>query len=63
MNITFENSEACLSKTYSARVCGWLRLQGSVAAKTKKSGTMLKAEISREQLGVASDKPPADLNA
>ena len=36
---------------------------GSVAAKTKKSGIMLKAEISREQLGVASDKPPADLNA
>ena len=31
--------------------------------KTKKSGTMLKAEISREQLGVASDKPPAAFNA
>jgi len=24
---------------------------------------MLKTEISRAQLGVASDKPPADLNA
>ncbi|OUN32274.1 hypothetical protein B5G27_15730, partial [Lachnoclostridium sp. An76] len=59
---TSENSEAQISKTYSARVCGWLRLRGSGAAKTKKSGTMLKAESSRAQLGVASDKPPAAFN-
>ena len=42
---------------------GWLRLRGSRAAKTKKSGNMLKTEISRWQLAFGSDDPPADLNA
>ena len=52
-----------MSKTYSARGCGWLRLRGSMATKTKKSGTMLKAEIGRGKLVFASDNPPANFNA
>ena len=73
LNAAFVGGPSVLSKTrkqrsaffenLSARVCGWLRLRGSVAAKTKKSGTMLKTGISRAQLGVASDKPPAAFNA
>ena len=58
-----ENTGAGMSKTYSARGCGWLRLRGSMATKTTKSGTMLKAEIGRGQLVCASDKPPANFNA
>ena len=58
-----ENTEVDLPNTYSARVCGWFRLRGSRTAKTKKSGTMLKTEISRRQLAFGSDNPFADLNA
>ena len=58
-----ENTGAEVSKTYSAWGCGWLRLRGSMATKTKKSGSMLKAGIGREQLVFASDNLSANPNA
>ena len=63
LSISSENTGAGMSKTYSARGCGWLRLRGSIATKTKKSGSMLKARIGREQLVFASDNLSANPNA
>ena len=63
MSIFSENTGAGMSKTYSARGCGWLRLRGSMATKTTKSGSVLKAGIGREQLVFASDNLSANPNA
>ena len=63
MSKSDENSEAGMSKTYSDRVCGWLRLRSTRLSKTTKFGTMLKTEIGRGQLVFASDNPSANFNA
>ena len=57
-----ENTEAeCVEDIF--RACVWVASAPlHEAGQTTKSGTMLKAEISRGQLAFVSDNPPADFN-
>ena len=58
-----ENTEAgCVEDVFRACV-GVASAPLHEAGQTTKSGTMLKAEISRGQLAFVSDNPPADFNA
>ena len=62
MNESNENTEAeCVEDIF--RACVWVASAPlHEAGQTTKSGTMLKAEISREQLAFVSDNPPANFN-
>ena len=63
MNESNENTEAeCVKDVFRAGV-RVASAPGSVTAKTTKSGTILRTEISRGQLVFASDNPPANFNA